>query len=289
MKNKIYHSNYENIIENIEDKSIDLIITDPPYGITKCFWDEKIDVINMWKEFNRVIKSHGNIIIFSKQPFTTDLINANRKNFKYELIWEKTNGTDGVNANRKPINIHEQILVFYDKKGTYNPLMKIREKSKNRYKIGEKDKYLHKIPLIEGNCFMSKVKNKQPFFETGYRYPTTIIKYNNICINGFTCSVANSSLHPTQKPTGLFEYLIEMYSNENDTVLDCFGGSGTTAISCLNTNRNYIVIEKEEKYYNIIIKRIEEWNENDKNNLFSNKEYIRKTDYDKIKKDLLEQ
>jgi site-specific DNA-methyltransferase (adenine-specific) len=225
----------------IADKSIDMILCDLPYGTTKNKWDSIIPLDLLWQEYERIIKPNGAIILTSAQPFTSALVMSNSKLFRYDIIWEKQKGSDPLNSKRKPLRSHENILLFYKKQPTYNP----------QFELG--------LPYIrKGDCrvkstnFNTANKIEDRGSQDGKRYPKTVIKFSNEGMN-------SNNLHPTQKPLKLMEYLIKQYSNEKDIVLDNTAGSFTTAIACLETNRKYIVMEKEKEYYNKGIKRILEW------------------------------
>lgn len=233
MENKIINADCFNILPEIEDNSIDCILTDPPYGVTACKWDIQPNLELMFYEFNRIIKNDGQIIIFSQQPFTTDLINANRKNFKYEIIYEKAKPVGFLNVNIRPLQSHENILIF-NQKIKYNII-----KDKGKYyktKSGSKSENykMYARNITAGNM----------------RYKKTIFRY---LINNLTKD--KSGLHPTQKPLLLVKDLLRMYSNENDLILDPFSGSGVLAVAAHETKRNFICIEKELEYYEKSLKR----------------------------------
>jgi site-specific DNA-methyltransferase (adenine-specific) len=219
----------------IDDKSIDMILCDLPYGTTACKWDSIIPFEPLWKQYERIIKDNGAIILTADEPFTSQLINSNIKKFRYKWIWEKSYTTGFMNANKMPLKNIEDVLVFYKKLPTYNPQGVIRvNKKQNRRKDKETTIY-NNMGLKEGE-YTQKLTN----------YPNQIIKTNK----------KEFGLHPTQKPVELFEYLIKTYTNEGETVLDNCMGSGTTAIACINTNRNYIGFELDENYFEIANKRI---------------------------------
>ncbi len=237
-ENQVICGNFYDELLKIRTNTIDVILTDLPYNTTKLNWDNELDLRKMWDLFNHVLKDNGVIILTSIQPFTTQLINSNPKMFKQMLVWLKTRPSNVFNAKKMFMNWHEDILVFYNKLPTFNPQMvegtpyykksTLQQREKGVYsKTGEKDGY--------------------EFINKGERYPKTVLEFSN---------PNNHTVHPTQKPVELFEYLIKTYTNEGDIVLDCCAGSGTTAIACINTNRNYICIEKEPKYYDIIKERI---------------------------------
>jgi DNA modification methylase len=222
------------IMNELDDNSIDMLLVDLPYGTTACSWDIIIPLENLWKEYYRICKKHAAMVFTSSQPFTTILISSNIKDFKYEWIWQKPQGTNPMGAKYMPLKSHENILVFYRKKPTYNPQMWQSTPYKgfhsNNKNIGE---------------IYGKIKSKHRDNPEGLRYPKTILQFKQ-----------EKGLHPTQKPVKLMEYLIKTYSNKNDIVLDNTMGSGTTGVACYNTDRNFIGIEKDEKYYNIAKDRI---------------------------------
>jgi len=230
------------VMKTIADKSIDAIITDPPYGTTACKWDSVIPFDLMWEQLNRIIKLDGAIVLFGKNPFFSKLLLSNEKNFKYEIIWNKNAGTDFAQANNKPINVHENIAVFSNGKIAYN---RVNDEGFKPYS----DKRTTKQSSDLGAKGLVK---RKPFQNKTTRTPTTIRTYFPDNRKGL-----GSSLHPTQKPVLLMEYLIKTYTNENETVLDFTMGSGTTGVACKNTNRNFIGIEMDETYFEIAAKRIE--------------------------------
>ena len=230
-------------MKKIKDKSIDMILTDLPYGTTDCKWDSIIDLNELWKQYERIIKDNGAIVLTATQPFASMLISSNFKLFKYEWIWEKDQGANFINVKNEPLKKHENILVF--SKGT------IANKSKRRMiynpqglipcEINKSNKGKRKE---EG--FLSERKNFNGEYKQKFKnYPTSILKYKR-----------DRGLHPTQKPLELFKYLIKTYSNEGDIVLDTCIGSGTTAIASIEANRNFIGFEKEKKYFDISMDRI---------------------------------
>lgn len=223
------------LMKQIPDQSIDMILCDPPFGTTsKNKWDIIIDPNLMFKQYKRIIKQNGAILLFSQLPFACDLINANRKHFRYEWIYQKPNAAGFLNANRMPLRSHENILVFYKNLPTYNP-----QKTKgNPYKAKTGNTTSSNYGNFNGNFHAENL--------SGERFPKDIIKFNK-----------EQGLHPTQKPVKLLEYLIKTYTNEKDTVLDNCMGSGSTGVACVNTNRNFIGMELDEKYFKIAKQRIE--------------------------------
>ena len=235
-----------NLMRTIPDKSIDMILTDPPYGTTACNWDSVIPFAPMWEQLNRIIKDNGAILLFSAQPFTTDLICSNRKNFRYEIIWQKTQAVGFLNANKMPLRAHENILVFYKKLPTYNPI----KTSVNRNDIGR----VKQCNVMRSQQY--RTMNRTTWVETGTRYPTDVIKFSNWNGTLFGKNVSHVK-HATAKPVDLLEYLIKTYTLENETVLDFTMGSGSTGVACVNTNRDFIGIELDDKYFSIAKDRIE--------------------------------
>lgn len=242
--NKIYKGDCLIEMNKIEDKSVDLILTDLPYGNgkTACKWDIIIPFNKLWEQYKRVIKDNGVIVLTASQPFTSMLIMSNLAMFKYCAVFEKTKATNYLQAKYQLMKAHEDICIFYNKKGKYNPIMTKGEPYAKTIRTNNKKDCVY---MQDSRPIGHTIFNK-----TGDRYPRSVIKFKSQSGQG--------QLHPTQKPIALFEYLIKTYSNEGDVVLDNCAGSFTTAIACLNTNRKYICIEKEEKYYEIGKKRIEE-------------------------------
>ena len=237
----LYHNDCLEILPTIPDKSIDLVLTDPPYGTTACKWDSVIPFEPMWKELKRIIKDNGCIALFGTEPFSSHLRMSNIKNYKYDWVWDKDRGFGVFLAKKQPLRTVENIMVFYQKQPTYNPQMtearidRIRPLSK-----GNIDGSRNNI-TNSNNCKVDK--NYNPL----KRYPLNLIKFSR---------PVSKAIHPTQKPVALMEYLIKTYTNENDTVLDFTMGSGSTGVACKNLNRKFIGIEIEEKYFNIAKERI---------------------------------
>ena len=220
-------------MNDIATESIDMILCDLPYGTTACKWDIIIPFDKLWQSYNRVIKDNGAIVLFGNEPFSSKLRLSNLENYKYDWKWDKVRGSNFATVKIRPFNSFEDIMIFYKKQPTYNPQMiKGEPYTQKQGFVGEsKQTGLHRKEVVT--------------ISDGNRYPITIIKFSK-----------ESGLHPTQKPVDLLEYLIKTYTNEGDTVLDNCSGSGTTAIACINTNRNYICMEKDSEYYNKSIERI---------------------------------
>jgi len=243
--NKIYNNDCigENGMCLIDDKSVDCIICDLPYGTTMAKWDKIINQELLWKEYRRIIKEKGAIVLTSSQPFSSLLVYKNNDIYKHSWIWEKNNSADYANANCRPMKIHEDILVFSFAsdvapgkiKMKYNPqdlivCNKINKRGRNSETTGH----------FNENEYIQKYTN----------YPRTILKFD----------LDKKKIHSTQKPVALFEYLIKTYTNEDDLILDNCMGSFTTAVACINTKRNFIGFELDEKYYELGQKRLEELN-----------------------------
>jgi len=215
--------------KNIQDKTVDMVCVDLPYGQTAVKWDRSIDLLKMWDELKRICKEGAVYVFFCTTKFGNTLINSNPKWFKYDLVWEKSKSLGFLSANKAPLRKHEMIYVFYKKTTTYNP-----QKTKgNPYKCKREKK--DNIGVYGGGniYYRTSINNE------GDRYPTSIIKFDN----------PKKSFHKTQKPTDILEWLIKTYSNENDIVLDFTMGSGSTVQACMNTNRRYIGIEKDKDIY----------------------------------------
>jgi len=234
---QVFLEPYETGIKRIPDGSIDLILTDPPYGVTDCPWDIRPDLDFIWKEFNRVLKPNGAAVVTATQPFATDLINANRKWFRYDLVWVKSNPVGFLNSHRMPMRQHELVLVFYRRLPAYNPQMMHGAPRVARQLKGAEDR---------GSGVYRKTR-KITYEHEGH-YPTSILPFKK--------EGASKSRHPTQKPLALFEYFIKTYSNPGEVVFDPFMGSGTTALAAMKTERHYIGFEKDEFYYISVLKRL---------------------------------
>ena len=229
-----------------QEIKVDMILCDPPYGTTACKWDSVIPFDEMWLRLNKLIKDNGAIVLFGSEPFSSKLRCSNLKNYKYDWVWNKKLAGNGILAKRQPLKIHENVIVFNSK--IYIPQMttgKLRRKLTNNLKISE----------INGG---DGVKRANETFNDQY-YPTSIQEFS-------IANLRRGRLHPTQKPVELLEYLIKTYTNEGEIVLDFTMGSGSTGVACVNTNRKFIGIELEEKYFEIAKERIKEAQDN-KNNI----------------------
>jgi site-specific DNA-methyltransferase (adenine-specific) len=217
-------------MKDIPDKSIDMILCDLPYGTTACKWDSIIPFEPLWEQYERIIKDNGAIVLFGSEPFTSFLVMSNLKMFKYCWYWKKNNHSNPFLAKTQPLRIVEDILVFYKKLPTYNRNTQATNK-------------------ISRSCNSQNYGGRESvvYTQTETGYPKNLLEFNS-----------ETGLHPTQKPVALLEYLIKTYTNEGETVLDNCMGSGTTAVACINTNRNFIGIELDPEYFKIAEKRINE-------------------------------
>jgi site-specific DNA-methyltransferase (adenine-specific) len=240
-------------MNRIEDKSIDMIFCDLPYGTTACAWDSVIPFEPLWNHYKRIIKDDGAIILTASQPFTTKLINSNIENFKEEIIWLKNKSGNGLQANQKHIKVHENILVFsYSGKYKFNP---------QKWGVEEKEFLTQRKTLSmygEGNNIYGSMPMQRKL-DDGTRNPISVVAYrvpHNPSKTKTYSKDVDIRLHETQKPLLLLEYLVESFSNEGDLVLDNCFGSGTTMIACINKNRNFIGFELQEEYYKLAKERI---------------------------------
>lgn len=224
------------IMKQIPDKSVDMVLCDLPYGQSFSKWDSIIDFDILWKQYDRIIKDNGVIVLFSNEPFATKLRMSNIENYKYDWIWDKQRGSNFSAVKIRPFNSFENICVFYKKQTTYNPQMR------------EGKPYTRKQGYVGEGKNNGNMKRKDVVtINNGGRYPLSIISFPKV----------QRSIHPTQKPVELLEYLIKTYTNENEIVLDNCMGSGSTGIACVNTNRKFIGIELDEKYFEMAKNRIE--------------------------------
>jgi len=225
-------------MKDIPDRSIDMILCDLPYGTTACKWDTIIPFEPLWEQYKRIIKDNGAIVLTASQPFTSALVMSNIKMFRYEIIWKKERPTNPLLCKKQPPKYHENICVFYNAQPIFNPTM-VKRKEENKRK--------------------NKVRNYKDATKIDTeKYGDMVLSGNNDLIYGSNILEISMQrgLHPTQKPVALFEYLIKTYTNEGDLVLDNCAGSGTTGVACRNLNRNFILIEKEQEYIDIINHRL---------------------------------
>ena len=235
-KNIIYHGDCIEGMKILPDNSVDMVLTDPPYGTTQNKWDSVVDMNLFWKEIKRVIKENSAILLFSQMPFTATVVMSNPKMFRYEWIVEKNNPTGFLNARRMPLKAHENVLVFYNKLPAYHPQM-THGKPYTRDQSSHSSNY---------NYFEHEAKKNY----SGERFPRDVLKVQ--WRHSFS-----RTYHPTQKPVSLCEYFIKTYSNKGDIILDPFTGSGTTAVAAVNTGRKYIGFEQDDKYFDTAQNRLE--------------------------------
>ncbi len=236
----LYNDDMFNVLDKIDEQSVDLLLTDFPYGTLnkkRNQWDRVIDYDRFWKHVNIICKPNCAIVSTAAQPFTSELISTNYTDFKYCLVWEKSKSTGYLNAKKQPMRSHEDIVVFYKKQPTYNPQFT----SGKPYDKGK--------ALRDAEQYGKQTKSVHVKDTEGKRYPRSVLYFKTAEDEG--------KYHPTQKPIALYEYLIRTYSNEGDTILDPCMGSGTTGVACCLENRNFIGIESNEDYYNIAKDRIE--------------------------------
>ena len=229
MSMQLYHGDCLEVMPTLADNSVDLVLTDPPYGTTACKWDSIIPLEPMWEQLKRIAKPNAAIVMTASQPFTTTLIASNMKMFKYCWVWRKPQGVDPFMAKHRPLNNVEDVVVFcgratpyYPQFGKGVPYSHDREKKNRRYQAT--------------NTLMRRLRR----VNNGKRFPTRVLEINR-----------ERGLHPTQKPVALMEYMIKTYTNEGETVLDFTAGSFTTGVACINTNRKFIGIERDDHYFSI--------------------------------------
>lgn len=233
------------LMSRIPDGSIDMVLSDLPYGTTRCRWDTPINLQELWKQYRRVVKENGAIVLFSAQPFTTELISSNKAMYRYEWIWKKTQPSGFMNAKKMPLRTHENIEIFYRKPPTYNPQMTHGHQRKTATAYGTRE-------LDGSSCYGREERNYT--YDSTDRYPVDVLQYST--------GDKSKRLHPTQKPVDLLEYLVKTYTNPGETVLDNCMGAGSTGVACLNTGREFVGIELDPEYYQIAKERIEQHVEN---------------------------
>lgn len=246
--NKVYQGDCLELLQQIDNESVDMILCDLPYGTTACTWDSIIPLEDLWKHYKRIIKNDGAIVLTATQPFTSMLVSSNMSMFKYEWIWAKSRAVGFPNAKNKPMNRHESILVF--SKGNCANRCKNRMKY-NPQGLIEVNKIVNGIKACKGDIgghHFARPSHKDKRIQQFTNFPTSVLNIKN----------DGKTVHPTQKPLELFEYLILTYTNENDIVLDNCAGSGTTGLAAIKTGRNYVLMEKDPKYFSISENRIKE-------------------------------
>lgn len=230
-------------MKDIPDNSVDMVAADPPYQMTSCTWDSIIPLEPMWEQLKRIIKPNGAVVLTALQPFTSMLVMSNIKWFRHEWIWYKAVGSNFASLKYQPMKEHESVLVFAKDRCNYYPMMQPRRGSG-----ASREKYAHnsdsEVEFVGG----LKKNQRNKFYNPDERNPSSVQYFNN--------REGTRGLHPTQKPVALFEYLIKTYTKENELVLDFCFGSGTTAIACINLNRNFVGIELDAKYFELAKDRI---------------------------------
>lgn len=237
----LYNGDCLEVIDRLieEGVKVDAVITDPPYGTTSCKWDVVIPFDEMWQRLTQIIKDDGAIVLFGSEPFSSLLRCSNLKMYKYDWVYHKSQATNFLNAKKQPLRNHENVMVFYKRQPTYNPQMTIGKP----------------YVTISGGCSNSVTDDVTicmggyKTVNEGVRYPLSVLPKMSV----------ENSLHPTQKPVRLLEYLVSTYTNEGDTVLDFTMGSGTTGVACANLKRNFIGIEKDTEYFEIAYERIKKF------------------------------
>jgi len=232
--NKVHLGDCLEILPTLPDKSIDMVLCDPPYQTTACKWDRLIPLEPMWEQLRRVVKDNGAIVLTASQPFTSKLVMSNPKMYRHKWVWNKNNSAGFATVKIRPFDVCEDIIVFGKNRVNYYPQMEERGKPRRKDGYSKSENY---------GLIPSKSKTKNNLY-----YPKNLLNFSNASQKG--------KVHPTQKPVALFEYLINTYTKEGETVLDFAIGSGTTAVACINTKRNYIGIEKEPEYHAIALERI---------------------------------
>jgi len=242
-------------MHDIPDGSVDTVLTDPPYGTTACKWDSIIPLEPMWEQLKRIIKPNGAIVMFGGEPFSSFLRVSNVKDYRYDWVWEKDKGANWMFANKQPLKVQENILVFYGKQPTYNPQKTINPNGESkRHLLKNPSKISKNVKDVMGSAWKETEMDDSDNYH-GKNYdpkmllPRSIQKFSR---------EAKGKVHPTQKPVLLMEYLIKTYTNEGDTVLDFTMGSGTTGVACKTLNRHFIGIELDPDYFKIAENRINE-------------------------------
>ena len=245
-KTQLYHADCFEVLPHIADKSINAVICDLPYGTTKCKWDSVLDLDRLWAEYKRILKPKGVVVLFAQTPFDKILGCSNLPWLRYEWIWEKPNATGFLNSSRMPLKAHENILVFYDSLPTYNAQKTEGHKPTNYNTI--------KAEVSNRTTVYGKVKKDLKLGGATDRFPRSVQKFSS----DKQRTKSDGTIHPTQKPLALLEMLVKTYTNEGDTVLDNTMGSGTTNLACELLGRYSIGIEKDEDFYNIALKRLQD-------------------------------
>ena len=245
MENSITQGDFLDLLPKIESGSVDAIITDPPYGTTKCKWDTEFSLPNMWTEFKRIIKPSGVIVSFAQPPFDKRLAMSNIEMFRYEWIWEKTQATGFLNVEKCPLKAHENILVFYSKQPTYNP-----QKTQGHSPVHT---FTKRASVQNKTELYGKTSDDITGGGDTSRFPRDVLKFKT----DKQINKSNGFIHPTQKPLELMRYLVLTYTNRSDIVVDPFAGSGTTCVAAMQEDRRYIGFDREQKYVDLSKRRLD--------------------------------
>lgn len=243
MNYSLYKDDCLSVMNNIEDHSVDMILSDLPYSCTHCSWDVAIPLDKLWEQYSRIAKKSAAIVLFGNEPFSSHLRLSNIKDYRYDLVWEKESITNFMQVKRRFGKSTEMISIFYKAQPTYNPQMVVYTGKPVGNKLSNKSNQSQ--TTVDSKDFHIK-----PYIDNGLRYPRDVLRFNRV--------PKTQTVHPTQKPVPLLEYLIKTFTNEGDCVLDNCMGSGSTGVACVNTNRNFIGIEKDLNYYIIASDRIRE-------------------------------
>lgn len=234
----LYHGDCMALLKEIPDRSVDMILCDLPYGVTKNKWDSSLDLGELWKHYKRVIKPNAAIVLFADGMFMANLMMSNPKMWRYNLVWDKVLVTGFLNANRMPLRSHEEICVFYDKPPVYHPQKTLGDKNHSSgVKKSRANNNYGAFDFVDNAELLGSMK-----------HPRSIVKFQKVH--------ASKTVHPTQKPVELCEYLIRTYTEKGDTVLDSCMGSGTTGVACVHTGRKFVGIELDKQYFDIATDRI---------------------------------
>ena len=247
---QLFHGDCLEVMKTLPDQSVDLILTDPPYGTTQCKWDSIIPFEPMWNELKRIIKYDSPIALFGIEPFSSHLRLSNLKMFKYDWIWKKSNPSGIANAKIQPLRYHESVSIFYNKYKYYP--QKIERKSERIAQAHKSNYFFKNAHGSENDQIKGAVGKHSNKYDSKLKMPSSVLEFNSLRGNS-----KEFVKHPTQKPVALLEYLIKTYTNENDIVLDFTMGSGSTGVAAKNLNREFIGIELDQEYYKLSKNRIE--------------------------------
>lgn len=252
--NRLYNADFFEIFPLIPDGCVDMVLCDPPYGMTTAFWDKDLQWDSIWPQYWRILKPNGVVVLFAQMPFAAKLVCSQIKYFRYEWIWEKNLGVGFLNAYKMPIRCHEHLLVFYKKFPTYN-LIKLDNQKKEPYYRSSSTFGTEIYANHKGERTITMNERKSI---DGSRFPRDVIKFPTVNTEKGKERGQRRTLHPTQKPTSLLRHIIQVYTNKNEVVLDNCMGSGSTCVAAVETERQFIGIEREKKYYDIACQRVKQ-------------------------------